>query len=79
MVVSSIFRTWVGGPSGLSGHRAVEPGNDLGRFALGSLEVFLGMDGLEHQRHLAQLAGRHVAEDVAVARVLALIMPSGTV
>jgi hypothetical protein len=24
------------------------------------------MDGLEHQGHLAQLAGRHVAEDVAV-------------
>ena len=44
----------------------MEPGNDLGRFALGGRQVLLGVDGLEHQRHLAQLAGRHMAEDVAV-------------
>ena len=44
----------------------MEPGDDLGRFALGGWQVLLGVDGLQHQRHLAQLAGRHVAEDVAV-------------
>jgi hypothetical protein len=44
----------------------VEPGNDLACLALSRREIFLGMDGLEHQGDLAQLASRHVAEDVAV-------------
>src|SRR4029077_9670546 len=45
---------------------AVEPGNDLGGFALGGWEILLGVNGLQHQRHLAQLASRHMAEDVAI-------------
>ena len=45
---------------------AVEPGNDLCGFALGGWEILLGVNGLQHQRHLAQLAGRHMAEDVAI-------------
>jgi hypothetical protein len=36
---------------------AVEPSDDLASFALGGRKVSLGVDGLEHQRHLAQLAG----------------------
>ena len=45
---------------------AVEARNDLASLALGGVTVLLGMDGLEQQRHLAELAGRHMAEDVAV-------------
>ena len=44
----------------------MEPSNDLAGVALSRGKVFLGMDGLEHQGHLAQLAGRHMAEDVAI-------------
>ena len=44
----------------------MEPSNDLCRLALGGRKIFLGVDGLEHQRHLAQLAGGDAAEDVAV-------------
>jgi hypothetical protein len=43
---------------------AEEPDGDLAGLALGSGEVFLGMDCLEHQSHLAQLTGRHVTEDL---------------
>ena len=44
----------------------MKPGSDLRRLALGSRKVLLGMDGLQHQRHLAQFAGRQMAEDVAI-------------
>ena len=45
---------------------AVEPSDDLARLALSGGKVFLGIDGFEHQRHLTQLAGRQVAEHVAL-------------
>ena len=34
---------------------AVEPGNDLGGFALGGWEILLGVNRLEHRRHLPHL------------------------
>src|ERR1700704_3534647 len=46
-------------------HVSQSPDN-LRRVALGGWQVLLSMDGLEHQRHLAQLAGGDMAEDVAV-------------
>jgi hypothetical protein len=50
----------------LAERHAVEPSDDLAGLALSSGQVFLGVDRLEHQRHLAQLAGGDMAEDVAV-------------
>ena len=40
--------------------------DDRAGLAIGRIAVLLGMDGLEHVAHLADLGGRHMAEDVPI-------------
>ena len=51
------------GSAALPSLMPVEARNDL---AGAGRRHGVGMDGLEQQHHLAQLAGRHMAEDVAI-------------
>ena len=51
--------------------RRVHPGgaqvvDDRSRLSVGRVSALLGMDGLEHMAHLADLGRRHVAEDVPI-------------
>ena len=40
--------------------------DDRTRLSVGRVPALLGMDGLEHMAHLADLGRRHVAEDVPI-------------
>ena len=50
--------------------------DDRAGLAVGRVAVLLGMDGFEHVAHLANLGGRHMAEDVPIKMNHAALPPS---